>query len=61
MEINHLSDEDIQAYAMTPQESPESIVLHIRSCAQCIEQVNIYKWIFAQSRRYLFRQLTWKQ
>lgn len=46
--MNHPSEDDIQVYAMTPEESPEMIARHIRSCGECSNQVNIYKQIFTQ-------------
>ena len=47
MEIKHISEEELQAHAINPEESAESIHFHIHSCGQCSGDVDNYKRIFS--------------
>jgi hypothetical protein len=46
MEISHISEEEIQAHAIKPEESEPGVILHIQSCGFCSEQVLEYRRIF---------------
>lgn len=46
MKIKHLSDEDIQEYALNPLECDIRISGHAGGCSECLLRVNEYRLIF---------------
>lgn len=42
----HLSEQDLQQYALHPLQSEQAIFDHVKTCAYCSSQVEVYKAVF---------------